>query len=375
MKYIPVIILFLLVSCNDDDYINPSEQISHIPVIDIHIDEYDLDKLLNNRTLNINVPCKIEYRDCSYKAEIRAAGAGARFYPKWSFKITLQKGKTIEGLNEFNLSAQVLDRTMMKTSISSNLYKAAGFPVFFSCHTFLRVNRKDYGLYLIIEKIDKPFFEERNIGVIELYKLIFKAKLSFNTNFYPQFGIKKIFPDDNNLESMVELIKMADSCKADNVFSQLGKLIDIDNYLMYSAASILLNNWDGYENNVYFYRPDFNTAFKVVPWDFDKCFDYEFVRGMSGENGILDKLFQNDSAFALYKEKIKYLLEYHFTEDNILHTIDSLYNIIEFSYSLDPQLKYYDFDKEALLLKEFIRNRRNYFKENIDSYTQDDYFR
>lgn len=370
IKYIlPVLLLLMTISCDSDAILNPSDKLDNSLVMDVTIDEDDYGSLLANRANNLEVPCKIIYQNKNYNGLIRGQGAGSRFHPKWAYKISLTDGKQIEGLTEFNLSAQVYDPTMINTTIASKIYKELGFPVFESKHVFLRVNNKDQGLYPIIERVEQPFFNKRNLQVNELFKLGFDSKFTFASAYNPQFYFSKEIPDDNNFNSLIEFINALDTCNAEKIESSLSKWLDIDNYLKYHAATSIINNFDAFRNNFFLYRPRKNDPFEIIPWDFDKCFFRDEQVGIFGENEIILKLFKNETYVTNYKEKVKQLLGTLFTENYIFPIIDSTASAIKDFYQIDPYLGgRYTIDEEISELKNFISNRRQFLINNIDSF-------
>jgi len=337
--------------------------------MDIQIDEDDYGSLLSNRSNNLEVPCKIFYQSKNFIGLIRAQGAGSRYLPKWAYKISLTDGKQIEGLTEFNLSAQVYDPTMVNTTVASRIYKKLGFPVFKNKHIFLKINNRDQGLYPIIERIEKPFFSKRSLPVTELFKLGFDSRFTLTDTYNPQFYFSKEIPDDDNYNSLLEFSNALDTCSNTKIESSLSKWIDIDNYITYHATTSIINNFDAFRNNFFLYRPEKDNPFEIIPWDFDKCFYREDHVKIFGENEIILKLFKDETYITTYKEKVKYLLGTLFTENFIFPIIDSTANLIRDSYKIDPYLGgIYNFDEEIAELKTFISKRRQYLLNNIDSF-------
>lgn len=370
------LIILSIVSCAEDDLLNWDESYGGVPHMNVYIDRDNYAILLSNKNINVEVPCCVYYRNNEYKGMIRAAGAGSRYWPRWSYKVNLDNGY-IEGLDHFNLSSQLLDKTMMKTNIALVMYSRIGMETSYNTHIFLRINNEEAGLFQLIERIDEDFFAKREINICEMYKFGFKSLFTFTKkDFYPDVTVKKTIPKDNNYRSLIELISMSDTCKLENVFEQLGGFLDIERYLKYHAMTSIMNNWDGFTNNIHLWRDTRGDAFRVSPWDFDKCFDETQGVGLAGRNGLANKLFRNDSAFNMYKDIVKYQLENIYTEEEIFGLIDSLALSIEEAYNRDKYLGdgRYNFKTEIEYLKEYIKERREYFIENIDSFTKESFF-
>jgi len=136
----------------------------------------------------------------------------------------------------------------------------------------------------------------------------------------------------------------------------LRKYADIDNYLWYHAISSIRSDPDSYTNNFYLYKSFFSDPFNFIPWDFDKTFTGNI--GLYGPNEIIESLVRNQEIFSAYKEKVKYIIDNIFTEENLFPIIDRLYNQMEEYYKYDPFLANRNIKQETDNIKSFITQRR-----------------
>lgn len=371
-KIINILLIALLAftSCDDDSINTPSDRLANVPLMDIQIPHEEYIALLSNKIIDFETSCRLSYEREIYEAIITASGAGSRYLEKRAFRLKLLNGKFIKGLREFNLSAQAYDPTGVHNAVASHLYRQLGFPVFFSKHLFLRINGKDFGLYPLLERIDEDFFPKRGIDVFELFKLSFDAKFSFEGTNNPQFLFEKKIPDDNNFNSLIEFIHARDTSSNDQLENSLSKFLDVDNYLKYHALTSLMFNNDAFTNNFFLIKGTPHAPFKVIPWDFDKCFTRPATAPLAGYNQIITKLFKNQNLLNRYKEICLQLTETIYTEQNIFPVIDSTAAVIKDAYDLDPYLGKgrYIFDDEIQKLKNYIIQRRKFFIDNINSY-------
>jgi spore coat protein H len=344
---------------------------NQVPVMDFIIDTDDYTLLLANKTNNLRIPAKIFYKDTLVLGEIRATGGGSRYDPRWSFRVYLQEGFTIEGIMEFSLSAQVNDPTMVHTTITSHIYKRAGFPVIDSRHVFLRINNKDIGLYVMLEIIKEPFFLRRNLEISELYKVGFGSDFRLSESHDIQFSIDKELPDDDNYNSLLQFIYVLNTSPVEDLRSNLSLYLDIDNYIAYHALTSLINNFDAFTNNFYLARCDVIQGFEIIPWDFDRSFERSNDVGLYGRNVIIEILFQNQEILESYKAQLTLYLTTVYTPAEIFPLIDSTAIFIEEAYNLDPFLGNgrYTLEDEITDLKSYIFNRRGFFISNLDSLT------
>ena len=376
-----IIVSFLIgiAACDNDYPVLPSDNLTKVPVLDVSMHKKDLDLLLANRLINLEISCNLYYKDKLYSAIIRPSGAGARFIPKWSYKIKLDGEETIEGLNYFVLSSQDRDKTLANTHLALAMYRQnggllsayeSGFPTFTCKHIFLRINNSEIGLYPMFEVVDENFFEKRNINYFELFKAGIGSRVTYEIDNYPERHFSKKLPEDDNFNSLKSLIIARDTCNPENIRESFGEYLDIDNYIRYHAITSLLDNYDAFTNNYYLFKPVSNGPFKIIPWDFDRCFDNVNKTGLYGKNDIITKLFENQEFVDLYKDEIKYQLEHFFREDKLFPIIDSIADCISEAYKLDPYLGLegaYILSEETSELKKKISDRIIFFRENIDS--------
>ena len=118
-------------------------------------------------------------------------------------------------------------------------------------------------------------------------------------------------------------------------------------------------------------REEANSPYKFLPWDFDRCFERENNVGLYGENDIIEKLFKSDSAFNLYKIELENMLNTVFTNENTSLILDTYKEKVREAYNIDPYLGdgVYDFDEEVQSLKDYISDRRQFFFDNLPTFT------
>lgn len=366
MVYI-LIIFAALSGCTEQSCLNPSEKLTAIPVIDIIIAHEDYSNLLSNKKVKYKVFCKLHFMGKEYSGTIKASGAGSKSHSKWSYSISLDNG-SIFGARNFILSSQIYDKTSIKTVLMLYIFKLAGFNTFNSNHIFLRINSRDIGLYPMLEKVDSDFFAARNLTVFELYKAGFESKLSFAKMNYPEFHFDRDIPNNDDYSSLYRLIQCIDSCNPENLFNGLGKFIDIENYLKYHAISSISNNEGAFENNYYLYKEADGKPFKMIPWDFDETFGPVDEIAFYGDNDIIRKLFQCDSARKMYLTFCIYYLEHIIREDLLFPVIDSVAATIADAYLLDKYLGgISELSAEVRQLKQNITSSRIYFLKKINS--------
>ncbi len=363
--------LFLLLGCENSINDSPSSKFEILPQLDVRISPENRQAMFSNKTINTEFPAKIVFKGITFDGWLRPSGARSRTFPRWSYRVRLPETKSIEGQFIFNLSAQAHDPTMIYTTIVSRLYKQAGFPSFKSHHTFLRLNKQDQGLYPMLEKIDKDFFDRRNLPVAELYKSGSQISFSFEEEFHPSLSFDKKIPDDKNYEPIVNFFHAIDTSTISKIETSLGAFLDIDQYLDYHAITTLVNNTDAFRNNFFLWKEKAGSPFKFVPWDFDLSFNRKKHAGLFGRNNIIEKLLANETTFQIYKTKLDDFVNILYTEENIFPIIDSTAAVIKEGYDIDPHLGkgIYNLEDQVIKLKDFITNRREWVKRELEDFS------
>jgi spore coat protein H len=369
-KYLPLLLVIILISgCKNITSSDPAEAITTIPVINAHIQKDLLESLRQNRHGNVEVPAKFFFNNELLIGRFEPQGAGSRYWPKWSYQVNLSAGN-LYGLQNFNLSGQVDDETMIRTEIATYLYKSMGFELFYSTDVFLKINNSNEGLYRLTERIEPEFFHSRGIPLAELVKSGFKSKFTFAVpnNYYQNFEIR--YPEKGTYNSLLEFIHHLDTVNPEDIFTTLPSYLDIDEYLKYHAITTAIASIDAFANNIYLYKKETGGPYHILPWDFDSILDDDYDILYIGENPIIEKLIKNESAFNIYKAYYKFFVDNLFTEDKIFPLIDSSYERIKTAYQLDPFLGQAGYSLEIAIvnLKNYISERRRLIYQNWDSF-------
>jgi spore coat protein CotH len=355
IKYLFLYLLcFIFLFINGCDTVtdnNPVNDLNSLSVLHIYASHEDLVNMYNNRFTDLEIPAVIGYNNNTLKGTLEASGAGSRYFPKYSYRIELSEGN-FNGMNLFSIGAQVYDK----------------FPGFYSEPVFVTVNNENKGLYVLNERIDEIWFQKKQKPVYELYQVQFDAKFTFSRRNNVKENFEKEIPEDENYETLEEMINAVDTVRPENIFTELNRYIDVKEYLMYHAITSVRHDPDAFTNNFFLYKESPGSPFRIIPWDFDKTFDIIGSVGLYGDNNIIRKLFQNDSCRVLYKEYMKDILDNVFTEENLFPIIDQYAEKIKPFYRYDPYLGELVFEDQVQFLKTFITNRRNYLLAELEKF-------
>lgn len=376
MRHIPVILLLLSLAlllpstgCDTGPDNNPVNSLEGVQLFDIRIPPDRYAELLANRWSNEEVPADIVVDGKRYRGTLEPQGAGSRYHVRWSFKLTLREGELINGLRESNLSVQTFDSSRLRTALALHAFGAMGFATFDYHPIFLRINDKDVGLYLQIERIDVDYFRRRGMPVHELIKTSFGARFTFEGGNHLARYFEKEIPKSDNLNDLGDFIHALDLADPDRIHEQLSSRLDVDGYLRYHALASILNHIDGFGNNLYFYRATPQSPYVIIPWDFDKLLASDHAVGLVGGNELAGKLLQSDSCVAVYKREAYRALDNALDENVLFPKLDGLAARMAAAFRLDPWLggAGISFALESDAVKMHLMNRKQFFRDNLDT--------
>ncbi len=206
---------------------------------------------------------------------------------KPSFKIDLGEwvdGQELLGVRRLTLNSMKFDATMMREHVAYHLFKQMGVPAPRHGYARVRVNGEAYGLYGLVETMDKQFLRRNWPGdsVGNLYDTRYNwADLTWLG--LPFFELQEGEPAEP-YDDLHELIAAFDRGSAWDV---LEREFDRDEVLAMLAVDIASGNWDGYSrntNNYLLYHATAEDRWHVIPWGQDGAFQgggsaYIGVRG------------------------------------------------------------------------------------------------
>jgi spore coat protein CotH len=233
---------------------------------------------------------------------VRSRGKGSRNADKPGLLIDTNKyvsNQEFHGLKKLVLDNVVQDSSFLHEPLAYQVFEAMGIASPAISYTRLTVNDEFWGVYWLVEHIDKNFLAARFGGDKEgnLFKYEYVENYTFTDKgtdpssylglFQPETHEDK--PDATGLMQFVQAVNGA----ADGAptVAAAAPFIDVDKFLTYVAVENAIaeqDGWAGLEgmNNFYIYQFTGQTRFVVIPWDQDTSF-------VSGTWPVLQRLDTN----------------------------------------------------------------------------------
>jgi hypothetical protein len=265
---------------------------------------------------------------------------------KRPFRIAFDRhieGQTFCGLRRISLNNHVMDPTTARENLSFAIYRAAGVPAPRTAYVELTLTvpgkheNQLLGLYTLIEAIDKRFLEERfGSGKGMLLKPERIGPLDYlgdNWSAWEPRYRPKTKASEKARRRLMDLAWLVQQSSDSRFYQEIAQQIDVDAFLRYLAASVVLSSLDsfmGLGHNYYLYLDPKTDRFVFMPWDLDHSFgglsflgttasmvDLSIQNPQLGRNRLVERLLADQKCYALYRGYLQDLLKSSFTPEGI----------------------------------------------------------
>lgn len=301
---------------------------------------------------------------------------------KRSFKIDLNrfvKGQRLAGETTLNFHSNVTDPGSMNEILAYRLYRDAGVPA--PRGTYARVlvtvpgkfDRKLFGLYTIIENVDKNFAAAQlgtDAGALlkpvtpELF-----ADLGDDWSKYVQTFDPKSPLSGAQSRRVIEFCKLVSKADDAEFAARVGDYLDLDRFARYMAVLSYLADLDGIlgpGQNIYIHLRTQTNKFEFLPWDQDHSFGQFPVRGTQdereelsldkpwdGKNRFLDRVFRVPAFRERYRARLNEFSATLFRPERFDAQVTEIAAVIRPRVEEESKAKLASFDKATA--GEFVR--------------------
>lgn len=376
---VALLFMFLGTGC---DHIVDSQPAPAYNLSEIHIqiDDESGTKLINNSFANFYVPVRAQIAGIGYEVGIRCQGHVSRSDARRSYKLKFSDDQLFQGRQKkLILSSQLRDPSYMRYKIALSMYRNAGLYTLDADLAVLIMNQAFAGIYLMVEPVDEYFLKRRGIAPGNLYKAIEgNARFSFENGYQVRSGFEKKIHEDDNYRDLEELIYLLDTTPDSLVKQTLSQIIDVENIINYLAVSVLINNWDGFVHNFYFFHHPESDRFIFIPYDLDMTLGIGcphtnlHVSGHSSKGVVrlFEKILSVPAWKSLYKKQLNWLLDSVFTVGNISAQMELMYNEVADDYRKDYYLERrgYNLKNEMDQVLGFVQERAQFVREELKNF-------
>lgn len=361
---------------------------SKLPVYELRIAPNDLRTVQYQPFGNSTVPATFMAEGKTYQVKIRARGSWSRSWPKKSLKIQFDHQNPFQDHNSLNLNSCWRDPAFVREALAYQVYANCGVIASHAQMVRLQVNGHFYGLYVQVEQPDKQFLLEHNLKGGELYKAISRSRDADERALPEEASYQGAYSKETKKTGGYhELVAFCQElAHTQDTLAFFNQHVDLENYINYLAATVLIQHWDGFNKNHYLVQERDNAGkWLVVPWDLDRTFgDHWQMRfdearlpvllgtrgspGVTGWNRIEDRFFSEPTLRARFLDRLANLLEKEFTKEKLFPILDQLETQIAPEATLDRSRwpsPAGDFHEGIAGVKSFIVERRAYLQEQV----------
>lgn len=182
------------------------------------------------------------------------------------------------GFRQLSLKNNFDDESLMREKVASDLFIDFGIPTARTAFCALYIDHGSgsqyYGLYTIVEEVDDTVLESQfSSEAGNLYKPEGDAAHFANGTYDESEFNKKIdyTGDYADVESLYNIINSTDrTVDIDLWKTNLENVFNVDHFLKWLAANIVMQNWDTYgimSHNYYLFNNPFDDTLTWIPWD------------------------------------------------------------------------------------------------------------
>jgi hypothetical protein len=220
---------------------------------------------------------------------VRLKGYSSFFYGnefKKSIKIDFNEyNDTLNyyGIKKINLNNGVGDPSFQRDVICYDLLRKAGIAVPRTSFAKLYLNDVYWGLYLIVEQVDKTFLKNHFAsGEGNLYKAVGWTNLEYISDRFEDYSQSielRTNEDISDGSDYIHLVKSIHSLNGTQFNDSIQKLFYVEYFLKILAIDVITKNWDSFMQNgrnFYLYHEPVSDLFYWIPWDYNLALDGQF---------------------------------------------------------------------------------------------------
>ena len=159
-----------------------------------------------------------------------------------------QRDGAFHGLTKFHLNNAVQDPSYLREDLAYELFRRAGLPAPRVTHARVWLGERDLGLYVLKEGYDTRFLKQRFPGKLGN---LYDGGVNGEVDDELDRDVGKGDPDYEDLRALAEACELQPGPKR---MAALRKTVDIDQFLTFMAAEVMIGHWDGYTLNPNNYR-------------------------------------------------------------------------------------------------------------------------
>jgi len=353
---LPAGIILALFSSAAFAEVNEASANASLPFYELKMASRDLARLEQTAFSNETCPATFLADGVAYDGvKVRFRGQWARSWPKKPLKIFFEPDHPFKEHHCLNLNSGWRDPAFIRETLAYHVYAACGVPAPKSQMAGLNLNGQFRGLYVEVEQPDKAFLRRLNLKGASLFKAISPSNRADERDLGAENSYASHYAKETQKSGgFSELQSFChDLARATNALSFFTERVDLEKYINYLAATVLVQHWDCCNKNHFLlYDGRGSKKWWVVPWDLDRTFGDHWVGGFdeaglpillgtrqmpgtTGWNRLEDRLLSEPVLRARFLKRLRELLDKEFTTEKLYPILDQLEKQITATAALD----------------------------------------
>ena len=371
-----------------------------VPLYRLTADPGDLAWLAGHYLTDEYIPAVLTFEEENHAVDVRYRGDVSRHFPKKSWKVRFASTDRFgEGLGQrrLNLNAEYSDQSLLREYLAYDLLARVGVLASQADFRRLEVNGEYRGLFTQVEQVDKLFLHRHGFDVQgNLYEANYGNLARLDSAWeYRYYYDKKTNARDGDAYHDLHALAALISDTPDAGFSQaIASVLDVDGWLDWYAATILLGDFEFVEKDYYLYH-DFHTdRWHLIPWDFDMTFGHNWLGMLDSDiswdnpidsgtstsrkpddkwNVLVDRMMGVPEFRWHHGRRLIDVMEDEFSEAEMFSRIDAAHALIRAAGLADPHR--WGSDDDFLAgpdeLKTYVTHRRAYLYSVVHDFMPD----
>jgi hypothetical protein len=250
---------------------------SPLPLCRIGIDPDSLAALNVDPEADHYYPCTVTLDGTTYTAGVKYRGNVTRKLSKKSYKLKLDSGQLYQGRTKLNCNADMCDPSLMRESLSENLFADTGVPAPRTWWRSLVLNGEYIGAYCDVEEPDKRFLTAHGL---DSHANVYKCEdrlviLPDSADYVPLY--EKQTNDTSSYDDLIDFIETLNLTTDREFYETIIDILDVQGFIDYFTVLSYINDGDAIFKNYLLYHSFTDAIWKIMPWDKDLSWGIRWV--------------------------------------------------------------------------------------------------
>lgn len=329
-----------------------------------------------------------------YKGNSSLSSAYQQGNNKLSFKLDFDEfeeysgdytNQRFYGFRQLNLNNNYNDPSLMREKVGADLFRQFGLASAQTAFCVLYIDHGNgpqyFGVYALVEEVDDTVLDSQFAdGSGNLYKPDGDAATFASGTFDEgEMEIKTNIESANyaDVEALYNIVNSNDrTSNTEQWKSDLEKIFNVDGYMKWLAANIVIQNWDTYgrmSHNYYLYNNPTDNKLTWIPWDNNEAFQEGKQGGALkmnlnevGTNWPLIRYLKDVEAYnELYETYLQQFIDDVFIPANMISTYDQYYLMLK-DYA-DAEVAGYTFIQYDAQFDQAVETLKTHVQERNDA--------